>query len=97
MIVPKQQAKTLALASAIALVATTALAQGGSVDPTSSLQSILTWGLTIAGIVIAIICLFQGIKAVADGRHLGPILMGLVVGTAITFGGAAIVNHFGVG
>lgn len=70
---------------------------GGSVDPGTSLQSILTWGLTIAGIVIAIICLFQGIKAVADGRHLGPILIGLVVGTAICFGGAAIVNHFGVG
>nr|WP_294566706.1 TrbC/VirB2 family protein [uncultured Rhodopila sp.] len=85
-----------ALALACTLIAAPAFAQG-SVDPATSLQSILTWGLTIAGIVIAVICLFKGIHAVADGRHIGPTLIGLVVGTAICFGGAAIVTHFGVG
>lgn len=85
-----------ALAIVVLATAGPAFAQG-SVDPATSLQSILTWGLTIAGIVIAIICLFKGIHAVADGRHIGPTLIGLIVGTAICFGGAAIVTHFGVG
>ena len=85
----------IAIVTAWALLSDPAFAQA-SVDPATSLQSILTWGLTIAGIVIAIICLFKGIHAVADGRHSGPTLIGLVVGTAICFGGAAIVSHFGV-
>jgi type IV secretory pathway VirB2 component (pilin) len=83
-----------ALALSLSLMAAPAFA--GSVDPATSLQSILTWGLTVAGIVIAVICLFKGIHAVADGRHIGPTLIGLVVGTVICFGGAAIVSHFGV-
>lgn len=91
---PTNQCGALALVFASAAVP--AFAQG-SVDPATSLQSILTWGLTIAGIVIAVICMFKGIHAVADGRHIGPILIGLIVGTVICFGGAAIVTHFGVG
>ena|SRR5690348_3933962 len=92
----KHAERIVTLAVLAITMAGPAIAQG-SIDPGTSLQNILTWGLTIAGIVIAVICLFKGIHAVADGRHLGPILIGLVVGTAITFGGAAIVSHFGVG
>ena len=53
------------LVALAALLTTPAFAQQ-SIDPQTSLTTFMTWGLTIAGIVIAIICLFKGIHAVAD-------------------------------
>jgi hypothetical protein len=91
----KKYIKQFDLAAAFVLGSACPVLAQSSIDPSSSLQSILTWGLTIAGIVIAVICMFKGIQAVADGRHIGNILVGLLVGTVICFGGAAIVHHFG--
>ena len=92
-------ARTLgALLVVCTATATPALAQiAGGVDPQSALQSLLTYGMGMAGAAISIICLFKGGHAVAEGRHLLPYIGGAVGGIILAFGGGFLLQHIGVG
>ena len=73
-----------------------ALTVSGSVDPASGMQSFVAYALPVAGISIVGICCYKGAHAVAEGRSLGPAIGGAIGGTALSFGGAYLLTHYGV-
>ncbi|GAC1496413.1 MAG: hypothetical protein NVS1B6_01510 [Steroidobacteraceae bacterium] len=86
----------VALGLALAAQPASALSVAGSIDPQTGLTTLLSWALPLAGIVIVAICAGKGVHAVAEGRHIGPYIGGAVGGTALAFGGAPILQHYGV-
>ena len=81
-------------------VATRAVAQAlnvtGGVDPTTGLQTLATWIFTLVGVAIPTICAFKGAHAVAEGRHLLPYVGSAIGGSVLAFGGAYLLQHYGV-
>lgn len=88
--------KIVAAFTVLAAQPALALSVSGQIDPQTGLQSLLTYAMPLAGIVIVAICAGKGVHAVADGRHIGPYIGGAVGGTALAFGGGPILTHFGV-
>jgi hypothetical protein len=88
--------KLLGLMGAFVVQPAFALSVAGAIDPQTGLQSLLTWGMPMAGLTIVAICAGKGVHAVADGRHIGPYIGGAIFGTALAFGGAPILSHYGV-
>ena len=89
--------------AAVAATATIAIAQpaaavaiSGGIDPTTGLTLLGSWVLSLVGVAIPVICAFKGAHAVAEGRHLGPYVGSAVGGMVLAFGGAYILNHYGV-
>ncbi len=92
--------KQLALASSVLDIAAVhpalAVSVSGGVDPTTGLTTLATWVLSLVGIAIPLICAFKGAHAVAEGRHLGPYIGSAIGGMALAFGGAYVLQHYGV-
>jgi hypothetical protein len=92
--------KRLALACFILIAATAqpgfAVSVTGGVDPTTGLTTLATWVLSLVGIAIPLICAFKGAHAVAEGRHLAPYVGSAIGGMVLAFGGAYILQHYGV-
>ena len=88
----------LALATLLTLAAQPALAvtTAGGVDPQIGMATFLGWALVMGGITIPLICVWKGVHAVAEGRHLGPYIGQALGGTALAFGGGWLLNHYGV-
>lgn len=86
----------LAVLSIAATQPAMAVIVAGGVDPTTGLTTLGAWILTLVGIVIPLICAFKGAHAVAEGRHLGPYVGSAIGGMVLAFGGAYILNHYGV-
>ncbi|MGI4809731.1 MAG: hypothetical protein ACRYF2_16670 [Janthinobacterium lividum] len=89
--------------AAVASTAAVAIAQpaaavtiSGGIDPTTGLTLLGSWVLSLVGVAIPVICAFKGAHAVAEGRHLGPYVGSAVGGMVLAFGGAYILNHYGV-
>ena len=68
----------------------------GGVDPTTGLQTLATWIFTLTGVAIPTICAFKGAHAVAEGRHLLPYVGSAIGGSVLAFGGAYLLQHYGV-
>jgi hypothetical protein len=68
----------------------------GGVDPTTGLQTLATWIFTLVGVAIPTICAFKGAHAVAEGRHLMPYVGSAIGGSVLAFGGAYLLQHYGV-
>lgn len=88
-----------AVASAAALITAqpaAAVTIAGGIDPTTGLTLLGSWVLSLVGVAIPVICAFKGAHAVAEGRHLGPYVGSAVGGMVLAFGGAYILNHYGV-
>ena len=68
----------------------------GGVDPTTGLQTLATWIFTLVGVAIPTICAFKGAHAVAEGRHLLPYVGSAIGGSVLAFGGAYLLQHYGV-
>ena len=66
------------------------------VDPTTGLQTLATWIFTLTGVAIPTICAFKGAHAVAEGRHLLPYVGSAIGGSVLAFGGAYLLQHYGV-
>jgi hypothetical protein len=92
---------SLSFAVLSACVANRAVAQAlnvtGGVDPTTGLQTLATWIFTLVGVAIPTICAFKGAHAVAEGRHLLPYIGSAIGGSVLAFGGAYLLQHYGVG
>ena len=73
-----------------------AVVVAGGIDPTTGLTLLGSWVLSLVGVAIPVICAFKGAHAVAEGRHLGPYVGSAVGGMVLAFGGAYILNHYGV-
>ena len=91
---------SLSFAALPAFVANRAMAQAlnvtGGVDPTTGLQTLATWIFTLVGVAIPTICAFKGAHAVAAGRHLLPYVGSAIGGSVLAFGGAYLLQHYGV-
>jgi hypothetical protein len=89
--------KRVALALPMLLLPLAARAQavGGAIDPTTGLSQLAPWLLTLAGGAITIITMYKGAHAVAEGRSLGPAIVGMISGIAICYGGYYILQHYG--
>ena len=68
----------------------------GGVDPQTGLKNIVSYLLVLAGTLILGICGYKGVHAFAESRSLGPILLGGACGMALCFGGAYILQKYGV-
>src|ERR1700738_4271726 len=68
----------------------------GGVDPTTGLQTLATWIFSLVGVAIPTICAFKGAHAVAEGRHLLPYIGSAIGGSVLAFGGAYLLQHYGV-
>ena len=92
--------QTLAVAVGVASNAVAqqaaAVTIAGGIDPTTGLTLLGSWVLSLVGVAIPVICAFKGAHAVAEGRHLGPYVGSAVGGMVLAFGGAYILNHYGV-
>jgi hypothetical protein len=90
----------LSLTVLSAFMANRAVAQAlnvtGGVDPTTGLQTLATWIFTLVGVAIPTICAFKGAHAVAEGRHLLPYVGSAIGGSVLAFGGAYLLQHYGV-
>jgi len=90
----------LPFAAVPAFMANRAVAQAlnvtGGVDPTTGLQTLATWIFTLVGVAIPTICAFKGAHAVAEGRHLLPYVGSAIGGSVLAFGGAYLLQHYGV-
>jgi hypothetical protein len=73
-----------------------ALGVSGGVDPTTGLQTLATWIFSLVGVAIPTICAFKGAHAVAEGRHLLPYVGSAIGGSVLAFGGAYLLQHYGV-
>ena len=82
-----------------ALAAQAAMAQQvtGGVDPTTGLTTLSTWIFGLVGVAIPTICAFKGAHAVAEGRHLAPYVGAAIGGSVLAYGGAYLLQHYGVG
>jgi hypothetical protein len=90
----------LLIAATLALVEQPTVGQAinvtGGVDPTTGLQTLATWIFTLVGVAIPTICAFKGAHAVAEGRHLMPYVGSAIGGSVLAFGGAYLLQHYGV-
>jgi hypothetical protein len=90
----------LTVATLCIVGAQNALAQttgvSGGVDPTTGLQTLATWIFSLVGVAIPTICAFKGAHAVAEGRHLLPYVGSAIGGSVLAFGGAYLLQHYGV-
>jgi hypothetical protein len=91
---------TLTVATLCVVGAQSAVAQAlgvsGGVDPTTGLQTLATWIFSLVGVAIPTICAFKGAHAVAEGRHLLPYVGSAIGGSVLAFGGAYLLQHYGV-
>lgn len=80
------------------LMSRRALAQAvaGAIDPSTGLANLAPYILGLATAAIVLITMWKGAHAVAEGRSLGPHIIGLVGGLALAVGGYYILNHYGV-
>ena len=67
----------------------------GGIDPQTGLSNLLSYGMTLAQIVCAILILFIGFRAFQGGHAIGTVLTGILAGLAIVFGGPYIMQHYG--
>ena len=74
-----------------------AQAVAGAVDPETGLQQLAPWLLVISTGAIVLICMYKGVHAVAEGRSFGPILIGLITGMGLCFGGYYVLSNYGAG
>ena len=81
-----------------ATAATSAFAQSvaGAIDPTTGLSNLAPYFLTLVAGASVLITAWKGTHAVAEGRSLGPSIVGLVGGLALAFGGYYIMSRYGV-
>jgi hypothetical protein len=90
----------LSIAATVALAAQPTIGRAinvtGGVDPTTGLQTLATWIFTLVGVAIPTICAFKGAHAVAEGRHLMPYVGSAIGGSVLAFGGAYLLQHYGV-
>lgn len=70
-----------------------ALAQG--IDVQNGANTLVSALLVVFGILILGIAGWKGIEAVMDHRSVMPSLIGLVLGIALTFGGAWFIGKMG--
>ncbi len=82
-----------------ATTATSAFAQtvAGAIDPSTGLGNLAPYFLTLVAAASVLITAWKGTHAVAEGRSLGPSIVGLVGGLALAFGGYYIMSKYGVG
>ena len=83
----------LALAALEAAASVPALAQG--IDVQNGTNTLITALLTVFGLIILGVAGWKGIEAVMDHRSVMPSLIGLVIGIALTFGGAWFLTKMG--
>jgi|GEM_PF-5489519 len=82
--------------SANLLINYPAWALSGAVEPTSALSELAPWILSLCQGGLIIICMYKGVHAFAEGRSIGGILIGLIVGSLLCFGGYYFLTHMGV-
>jgi hypothetical protein len=87
---------SLVVLAAFAVHPAAAVSVTGGIDPTTGLQTLGSWILSLVGVAIPIICAFKGTHAVAEGRHLAPYIGSAIGGMVLAFGGAYILTHYGV-
>ena len=77
---------------------TSALAQSvaGAIDPATGLGNLAPWFLTLVASGMVLIAAYKGTHAFAEGRSVGPTIVGLVSGLIIAFGGYYILSKYGV-
>ncbi len=77
---------------------TSALAQtvSGAIDPATGLSNLAPYFLTLVAAAAVLIAAWKGTHAVAEGRSLGPSIVGLVGGLALAFGGYYVMSKYGV-
>ena len=82
-----------------ATIATSAFAQSvaGAIDPATGLANLAPYFLTLVAAAAVLITAWKGTHAVAEGRSLGPSIVGLVGGLALAFGGYYVMSKYGVG
>lgn len=73
-----------------------AQAVAGAIDPSTGLANLAPYILGLATAAIVLITMWKGAHAVAEGRSLGPHIVGLVGGLALAVGGYYVLNHYGV-
>ena len=87
-------------ASAFVLLAfnVSAMAQtvSGAIDPATGLGNLAPYFLTLVAAASVLITAWKGTHAVAEGRSLGPSIVGLVGGLALAFGGYYVMSKYGV-
>lgn len=88
---------SIAIAATLTLSAN-ALAQtvSGAIDPSTGLSNLAPYFLTLVAAASVLITAWKGTHAVAEGRSLGPSIVGLVGGLALAFGGYYVMSKYGV-
>ncbi len=79
-------------------LAASAFAQtvSGAIDPETGLGNLAPYFLGLVAAASVLITAWKGTHAVAEGRSLGPSIVGLVGGLALAFGGYYIMSKYGV-
>lgn len=72
-------------------------AVSGGIDPQTGLSNLLSWGMLLAQIICSLLILFIGFRAFQGGHAIGGVLVGILAGLAIVFGGPYIMQHYGAG
>ena len=83
---------------AVVAFSNSALAQtvSGAIDPATGLGNLAPYFLTLVAAASVLITAWKGTHAVAEGRSLGPSILGLVGGLALAFGGYYVMSKYGV-
>lgn len=93
------RAQRIALVGApLVAFSTSAFAQtvAGAIDPATGLNNLAPYFLTLVAAASVLITAWKGTHAVAEGRSLGPSIVGLVGGLALAFGGYYVMSKYGV-
>lgn len=95
---PRAQRSLLVGAPLLVAFSTSALAQtvAGAIDPATGLNNLAPYFLTLVAAASVLITAWKGTHAVAEGRSLGPSIVGLVGGLALAFGGYYVMSKYGV-
>ena len=75
-----------------------ALAQtvSGAIDPATGLGNLAPYFLLLAASGMTLIAAYKGTHAFAEGRSIGPTIVGFVGGLVLAFGGYYILSKYGV-
>ena len=83
---------------AVVAFSNSALAQtvSGAIDPATGLNNLAPYFLTLVAAGMVLIAAYKGTHAFAEGRSIGPTVVGLVSGLVLAFGGYYILSKYGV-
>ena len=87
-----------AIGAPLVAFSNSAMAQtvSGAIDPATGLGNLAPYFLTLVAAGMVLIAAYKGTHAFAEGRSVGPTVVGLVSGLVIAFGGYYILSKYGV-